>query len=211
MTRVATAALVTTDRFALGCSVAAIAHAQPYGPPLAAGGEDVWLWVPFEPEPDDGSVRRTIGCAVLTASAAGFPLTEFVIRRGGTKGAVLAEGVCLGLAVRDMAMIAEGVPSRLRRVPAFLLCLELGAAVLAAAATVPLLRKKQSDTGGRTRVELLRQVATASLFGLHTIRFGIFMTADQGRRSTNVPIAQAQVESAGNQAEGIPHPAGGLG
>ena len=69
---------------------------------------------------------------MLGLSAAGFPLTQLAIRRFGRRGAIVTEGACAGLAVRDAAMIAAGTPAHLRRGPAFLLWLELAAAVAAA-------------------------------------------------------------------------------
>ena len=78
-----------------------------------------------------------IGRAVLALSGLGFPLTQLVIRRFGTPGAVAVEVVCGGLLVRDAAMIAVGVPGLLRRGPAVLLWLE---AAVAGAAVVTGLR-----------------------------------------------------------------------
>lgn len=119
---------------------------------------------------------------ILGASALGYPLTEVVIRRCGRGGALFVEGVCIGLAVRDAAMIANGVPHRLRAVPALLLYLEFGSAALAALVTAPGARAHRGfqcqapDCG-------IRRVSTAALFGLHTIRFAIYLMPDQGRRS----------------------------
>jgi len=73
-----------------------------------------------------------LGQIALGMSGAGFPLTQLAIRRLGRRGAIITEGVCVGLAVRDAAMVASGVPARLRRGPAFLLWLELVVAVSAA-------------------------------------------------------------------------------
>jgi hypothetical protein len=70
-------------------------------------------------------MRRPVGTIVLGLSACGYPLTQAVTRRWGARGQVLVEAVCAGLVVRDTAMIAAGVPRRLRPVPALLLWLEL--------------------------------------------------------------------------------------
>ncbi len=72
-------------------------------------------------------MRRTAGAIVLVLSAGGYPLTQFVVRRWGVRGAAVAESVCVGLAIRDASMMASGVPGRLGRVPAMLLRLELAA------------------------------------------------------------------------------------
>ena len=95
-----------------------------------------------------------IGRAVLALSGLGFPLTQLAIRRFGRPGAVAVEGVCGGLLVRDAAMIALGVPGRLRRGPAVLLWLEAA-----------------------------RRVAIGALFGIHTVRFRIYLQPDSGRKN----------------------------
>src|SRR5208283_3657775 len=81
----------------------------------------------------DGGFRMNprFGKIVLGLSAAGYPLTEFAIRRLGRRGAVVTEVACCGLAVRDGAMVVGGLPFRLRRGPAILLWMELAAAVAA--------------------------------------------------------------------------------
>lgn len=70
-------------------------------------------------------MRSTVGAILLGLSASGYPLTQFVIRCWGVRGAAVAESVCAGLALRDAFMVTGGVPGRLRRVPAVLLRLEL--------------------------------------------------------------------------------------
>ena len=121
------------------------------------------------------------GKAVLGLSAAGFPLIELTIRHLGTRGAVAAECVTGGLLVRDVAMIAGGTPDRLRRGPALLLWTE---AIVAAVGTVAGLLTVV-DRGGRTGRGgvAVRRTAGALLFGLHTIRFWIYLSPDQGRRA----------------------------
>jgi hypothetical protein len=61
----------------------------------------------------------------------GLPLTQLAIRRFGLRGVLVVEAACGGLLVRDVAMIAAGAPSRLRRGPATLLRLEAAAAAAA--------------------------------------------------------------------------------
>jgi hypothetical protein len=132
-------------------------------------------------------MKRTIGAIVLGLSACGYPLTQLVVRRWGARGAAVAESVCVGLAIRDAAMVASGVPGRLRRVPAALLYLELGAAVLASLAGLRPL--PSAGSAGRVaparanRADRVRRAAVATLFVLHTIRFGIYLRPDQGRRT----------------------------
>ncbi len=82
-------------------------------------------------------MRRAAGAIVLGLSACGYPLTQFVVRRWGMRGAAVAESVSVGLAIRDASMVASGIPGRLRRVPAALLGLELVAGVVVSLAPPP--------------------------------------------------------------------------
>jgi hypothetical protein len=98
----------------------------------------------------------------------------------------VAEVVCGGLLARDVAMILDGTPRRLRQGPALLLWLE---AATAAAATVAGLRpvlddeaRRRALTGSPRGSELVRRCAVGTLFGLHTLRFWIYLQPGQGRR-----------------------------
>ncbi|MGZ3486919.1 MAG: hypothetical protein ACXVBY_08640, partial [Isosphaeraceae bacterium] len=96
------------------------------------------------------------------------------------------EGVCIGLVIRDTAMIASGVPRRLRPGVAALLWLELGASVIAAVTGLgPLVKRGSAGaTGSRLdALEIARRASVGALFGLHTIRFGIYLRPDRGRRT----------------------------
>lgn len=125
-----------------------------------------------------------IGRLVLALSGAGFPLTQLAIRRLGRPGAIVTEGVCVGLAVRDAAMIAAGAPGRLRRGPALLLWLELLAALAAAALGLRLAvdADAAAQAGGARpdHREAARRAAVGTLFGLHTARFRIYLQPDHG-------------------------------
>ena len=127
-----------------------------------------------------------VGRVVLGLSAMGFPLTQLAIRRFGRRGALVAEVVCTGLFVRDAAMIAAGVPGRLRRGPAILLWLETGAAAGAVLTGLrPLLDADASTRASRKRTdrfETMRRAAVRLLFGLHTARFRIYLQPDHGLR-----------------------------
>jgi len=83
-------------------------------------------------------------------------------------------------------MVAGGVPGRLRAVPAALLFLELGAGVVASLAGLPpLLSAQPADRAGSARIcaaDGVRRTAVAVLFAIHTVRFGIYLRPDQGRR-----------------------------
>ena len=127
-----------------------------------------------------------VGRLVLTVSGLGFPLTQFAIRHLGKPGAVVVAATSAGLLVRDVAMIATGTPSRLRRGPAILLWLEAAAAVAATVTCLP----PVLDAGVRDRArqaradgfEAVRRAAVGTLFGLHTMRFRIYLQPDHGRR-----------------------------
>jgi hypothetical protein len=133
-------------------------------------------------------MKHAIGVVVLGLSACGYPLTQFVVRRWGVRGAAMAESVCLGLAVRDASMVASGAPGRLRRIPAALLRLELAAGIVATLAGLPLLLSVRSAdraapaTAGAA--DSVRRAAVATLFAVHTVRFGIYLRPGQGRRGT---------------------------
>jgi hypothetical protein len=129
--------------------------------------------------------RRAAALTVLGLSACGYPLTQLVARRWGRPGAVVAESVCAGLAIRDAAMVAGGAPGRLRPVPAALLLLELAVGIVASLAGLPPLldaRRPGRPAPGRCSADTVRRAAVATLFALHTIGFGIYLSPDQGRR-----------------------------
>lgn len=130
------------------------------------------------------AMPRHVGWLVLGASAAGYPLMDLMLRRGGRWGAVVAESVCAGLAARDLAMIAGGAARRLERLPAWLLVAELAAATAASAAGLrPVLTGRGADDALSPRAAAIQRVATGALFTLHTLRFHIYLSPGQGRRS----------------------------
>ena len=98
------------------------------------------------------AMRRASGSIVVALSAAGYPLTQLVIRRWGVRGAAAAECVCAGLAIRDASMVASGVPGRLRRFPAALLRLELAVGVVATLAGLhPLVSARSAGRSASAR------------------------------------------------------------
>ena len=131
-------------------------------------------------------MRRTVGVIVLGLSACGYPLTQFAVRRWGVRGAAVAESVCAGLAIRDASLVASGTPGRLGTIPAALLRLELAVAVVASLAGLhPLLSARSAHRAalaGTCAGDTVRRAAVAGLFAVHTIRFGIYLRPDQGRR-----------------------------
>ena len=145
-----------------------------------------WPWVPWK---GAGEMKRATGAAVLGLSACGYPLTQFAVRRWGVRGAAVAECACAGLVIRDASMIANGVPRRLRAVPAALLRVELAAGVAAALAGLsPLLNARSADRAGPAAARAADRVwrgAVATLFAVHTVRFAIYLRPDQGRRAAS--------------------------
>jgi hypothetical protein len=128
-------------------------------------------------------MNRAAGAVLLGLSACGYPLTQLAVRRWGVRGVAVAESVCAGLAVRDASMVASGVPGRLRPVPAALLRLELAAGVLAVLAGLPLLlNMRRTSQQPPAWAGMAWRAATATLFAVHTVRFGIYLRPDQGRR-----------------------------
>lgn len=128
-----------------------------------------------------------MGRAVLVLSAAGYPLTEAVIRRYGRPGATAVAAICLGLLVRDAVLITRGAPRVLRRTPAVLLWLEAAAAAGATASTVGLVLDEDAVSGrlrGAPVREAVRRGSVVSLFALHTVRFGVYLKPDQGLART---------------------------
>ncbi len=127
-----------------------------------------------------------VGRLVLIASGLGFPLTQLALVRFGRRGAVLVEGVTTALLLRDAALVAAGAQGRLHRGPALLLCAETAIAVAASASSLPLV----VSPGARARVaepswtgrEALRRIVIGTLFGLHTLRFHIYLQPGQGLR-----------------------------
>jgi hypothetical protein len=103
------------------------------------------------------------------------------------RGAAVAEAVCAGLAIRDASMVDAGIPDRLRTVPATLLRLELAAGIVASLAGMhPLLSARPTAQASSARAgtaDIVRRAATATLFAIHTIRFGIYLRPDRGRRA----------------------------
>ena len=135
-----------------------------------------------------------LGQAILVTSGCGFPLTQAVIARFGRAGAILAEGVAVGLLVRDCALVGRGAPRRLMPFPAALLWLELGAAGLASIAGLAAIRRPHQGIHRTPSgvIEALRRGAVGLLFGLHTYRFWIYLQPDHGLRTAAAKERQAE-------------------
>jgi hypothetical protein len=127
-----------------------------------------------------------VGRVVLGLSGLGFPLTQVAIRRLGRPGAAVVAVVSVGLLARDAAMIVGGAPDRLRRGPAALLWLEAVAAAIASVLGLRLLVDAEARGHALdprpSGAEALRRFALGALFGLHTLRFRIYLRPDRGLR-----------------------------
>ncbi|HYO44851.1 MAG TPA: hypothetical protein VES19_16760 [Candidatus Limnocylindrales bacterium] len=129
-----------------------------------------------------------LGSVVLALSGSGYPLTQLAIARLGRLGACVAAGVTGALLARDVALIATGTPGRLGPVPARLLWAETAAAAAATAAGIALLRDP-GVAAARVRgwnvppAELFRRLALGTLFGLHTVRFRVYLSPGSGGRA----------------------------
>lgn len=145
--------------------------------------------VRVSPHPPRGhAMKRPVGFVILGLSANGYPLTEIVLSRCGMPGAIAVEIACVGLSMRDAWLVASGIGKRLRGAPAALLYLELAVGIAASLTGLPRLRQQAvRNQSGRARpigIERMRRLAIATLFGLHTIRFAVYLRSDQGRRVT---------------------------
>lgn len=124
----------------------------------------------------------------LALSAIGYPLTQLAIRSWGLRGALVAEAVSSALLVRDAGLIAVGTAGRLRRGPAILLWLETSAAALAALSNLRLLidadARERAVEQDPDRLERVRRSAVGALYGLHTMRFWVYLRPDQGLRAS---------------------------
>jgi hypothetical protein len=126
--------------------------------------------------------ESVLGGVVLVLSGLGFPLTQALIARCGRRGAVVAEGLAVGLLVRDATLVRSGLPARLQPLPRRLLLLELSAAVLATlAGPVAIVRPSQQiEPTAAGALEAFRRFAVGVLFGLHSYRFRIYLGRDRG-------------------------------
>lgn len=135
------------------------------------------------PVPESHGRTHPLAWAALGASAVAFPLTQALIARCGRAGAVAVEGVAGGLLVRDAVLVGRGTQHRLRRWPAALLWMELAAAACATVTGVSAVRRPAARVDGSAAgvLEAARRAWVGALFGLHTVRFLIYLQPDRGR------------------------------
>lgn len=127
------------------------------------------------------SRTRPAGLPFLVISGLGFPLSQMAIRRLGRSGAAVVVGVTTALLFRDAYLVSSGAPRGLRPVPAALLYLELGTALMASVLGLLALTSRglaETTVQAPGVLEVARRVALGTLFGLHTWRFAIYVGMD---------------------------------
>lgn len=132
-------------------------------------------------------MNRALGEIVLAASGLGFPVTQVAIARLGRPGAIAVQAVTVGLLVRDAVLVATGTVGRLERGPAALLLAETAVASVATVANASLGtvagRAVATTSGWHVgKRELIRRAAVGALFGIHTMRFRIYLAPGSGLR-----------------------------
>jgi hypothetical protein len=96
--------------------------------------------------------------------------------------------------VRDVFLLASGTTHELKRGPAGLLDFEVVIGAVALGLTIRLvLDQKALEVAmgdGRSTPDIVRRLATATVYGIHTARYTIYLRPDQGRRApTAEPVA----------------------
>jgi hypothetical protein len=139
--------------------------------------------------------QALLGRVLLGLSVAGGLLIPVIVRRFGRRGGAVAVAGCGTLFVRDVTMVATGVPARLKPVPRLLLFAEVASSAIATVTGLwawivgPLLGRRVpgDDAAGRTlggrrgdsdRVAVAASVVTLRL---HAARFAIYLSPGQGR------------------------------
>jgi hypothetical protein len=138
---------------------------------------------------------------LLAFSVAGPALVVFLLRRRGRRGGLVVAAGCGVLVVRDAAMVATGVPARLRPVPRRVLFVELATFGVATSAGLwacvrrPSIGKTaavEGDSGATgSRAHAARRVATvaaAASFVLHTGRYAIHLSPSLDRQPPPGPF-----------------------
>jgi len=159
-----------------------------------------------------------LGTLLLTFSVGGLPLVIFLLRRLGRLGGLVVEAGCSVLLVRDITVVAAGVPAKLRRIPRLFLFVELATSGVATVAGlwawlwVPFADSRSLEgTGDRmavergatraqrgvaiSRAQVMGHVATAAVaatFVLHTAREVIYLSPDHGLKSPPSSFSSAQ-------------------
>ncbi|MHB8959877.1 MAG: hypothetical protein ACYDAN_09650 [Candidatus Limnocylindrales bacterium] len=131
-------------------------------------------------------MKPTLGYLGLGLIGMGFPLSQFVIRRFGTAGAIAVEAASVGVLARDIGLAAAGAPRTMRRGAAVLLWLETSAAALASVLGLRLILGAE----GRGRAldqrpvgpELARRLALGTMFGMRTMRIHSSLRPDEAPR-----------------------------
>jgi hypothetical protein len=113
--------------------------------------------------------KRWLERGLLLLSLAGWPLTRLVAARWGRRGGLVVEGVSLLLLGRVLQLIIGGAPGKLRALPRWLVYVELATDALALATGLP-------ASIGSARLAPLNNLAVASMFLIHSVRFAIYLS-----------------------------------
>jgi len=128
---------------------------------------------------------------LLTLSAAALPLSWFLIRKSGRRGALAVTGACAVLFTRDSTMVLTGAPRRLRPMPRTLLFVELATSGIAVATgarallppagaprDAPAIARRGGEANSAGPLKKLQPnlIAAEATFLLHTIRQAIYIS-----------------------------------
>jgi hypothetical protein len=104
----------------------------------------------------------------------------------GRAGAVATAAACNGLLVRDVVLLVSGATRRLKRGPARLLMLETGLAAVASALSIRVVFNRRALALAMEQAastpEVVRRIAIAALFEVHTGRYSIYLRPGHGWR-----------------------------
>ncbi len=135
--------------------------------------------------------KTLLDTMLLTFSAAALPLSWFLLRKSGRRGALAVTGACAVLFTRDSTMVLTGAPRRLRPTPKVLLFVELvtsgiavatGARALLPPALAPRAAAATARQGGETNGTCSTKrlqpnmIAAEVTFFLHTTRQAIYIS-----------------------------------
>lgn len=135
--------------------------------------------------------KTPLDTTLLTLSAAALPLSWFLLRKSGRRGALAVTGACAVLFTRDSTMVLAGAPRQLRPMPRVLLFVELATSGIAVAtgarallppalaprAAAAIARQGGEADGTRSPKRLQPNMIAAEVtFFLHTIRQAIYIS-----------------------------------
>jgi hypothetical protein len=133
--------------------------------------------------------------ALLAAGGFGPPLTQLAIKHFGRSGAIAGAAACGALLVRDFSLLVSGTTRQLKRGPAGLLVGETVIGAVALGLTIRLVvdegAMKVAMGDGRSTPEIVRRIALATVYAIHTARYTIYLRPDRGRRAATTESTPA--------------------